>query len=299
MKELQDLARKLLTEGTVKVVIGYEEGPRGARAAFITAPEQAGKLIFDTRCVQNLAAYLNPRRKQIASLGKPAIVVKGCDARSVAGMLRENQITRDSVVIIAMQCGGVLENPETASADEELTSENVSVRCAGCDVCEPKLYDHYVKAAHAMVKMPTEPPVNTKRTEQLAALAKMTPAERWDFWSAEFSRCIRCHACREACPMCFCVQCTADKGTPLWIDSSATPRANRAWQTMRVLHQAGRCVDCLECERACPEHIPLGLLARYVADSVERRFNYKACDDPSVVAPMGVYRTDDDEEFIR
>ena len=55
----------------------------------------------------------------------------------------------------------------------------------------------------------------------------------------------------------------------------------------------------LECERACPEHIPLGLLARYVADSVERRFDYKAVDDPSVVAPMGVYRPDDDEEFIR
>ena len=143
------------------------------------------------------------------------------------------------------------------------------------------------------------PPVNPKRAEQLAALEKMTPAERWDFWSKELSRCIRCHACREACPMCFCVQCTADKGTPLWIDSSSTPRANRAWQTMRVLHQAGRCVDCMECERACPEHIPLGLLTRYVANSVEKRFDYKAVDDPSVVAPMSVYRPDDDEEFIR
>jgi formate dehydrogenase (coenzyme F420) beta subunit len=295
MKELQDLARKLLSEGTVKVVIGYEEGPRGARAAFITDPEQADKLIFDTRCVQNLAAYLNPRRKQIASLGKPAVVVKGCDARSVAGLLRENQITSDSVVIIAMQCSGVLENPGIDS-DVELTSENVSVRCGGCDVCEPKLYDHYIKSTQSTVK---EPPVNPKRTDQLAALAKMTPTERWDFWSQELSRCIRCHACREACPMCFCVQCTADKGTPLWIDSSSTPRANRAWQTMRVLHQAGRCVDCLECERACPEHIPLGLLTRYVADSVERRFDYKAVDDPSVVAPLSVYRPDDDEEFIR
>jgi len=291
MKELQDLARKLLSEGTVKVVIGYEEGPRGARAAFITDPEQADPLIFDTRCVQNLAAYLNPRRKQIATLGKPAVVVKGCDARSVAGLIRENQIARDSVVIIAMQCGGVLENPDVAG---ELTSEAVSTRCGGCDVCEPKLFDHYIKSATAKT-----PPVNPKRTEQLAALAKMTPTERWNFWSEEFSRCIRCHACREACPMCFCVQCTAEKGTPLWIDAAATPRANRAWQTMRVLHQAGRCVDCLECERACPEHIPLGLLARYVADSVERRFEYKAGDDPSVPAPMGIYRTDDDEELIR
>jgi len=66
-----------------------------------------------------------------------------------------------------------------------------------------------------------------------------------------------------------------------------------------VLHQAGRCVDCLECERACPEHIPLGLLARYVADAVERRFDFTASDDPSVAAPIGVYCTDDDEEFIR
>ena len=293
MPELQDLARKLLSEDTVKVVIGYEEGPRGVRPAFITDPAQADKLIFDNRCVQNLAAYLNPRRKQIAVLGKPAVVVKGCDARSIAGMLRENQITRESVVIIAVQCSGVLENPGVES-DVELTSENVSVRCGGCDVCEPKLYDHFIKATKSAA-----PPVNTKRTEQLAVLAKMTPAERWEFWSQELSRCIRCHACREACPMCFCVQCTAEKGTPLWIDSSSTPRANRAWQTMRVLHQAGRCVDCLECERACPEHIPLGLLARYVADSVERRFDYKACDDPSVAAPMGIYRTDDDEEFIR
>jgi len=99
--------------------------------------------------------------------------------------------------------------------------------------------------------------------------------------------------------MCFCVKCTAEKTQPQWIDPSATPFANRAWQTMRVLHQAGRCVDCLECERACPEHIPLGLLARYVADAVERRFDFTASDDPSVAAPIGVYCTDDDEEFIR
>ena len=44
MKELQDLAHALLGAGTVKVVIGYEEGPRGVRPAFITDPEQVGRL---------------------------------------------------------------------------------------------------------------------------------------------------------------------------------------------------------------------------------------------------------------
>jgi len=290
MKELQELARKLLNEGTVKVVIGYEEGPRGVRAAFITDPTQSEKLVFDKRCVQNLVAYLNPRRKHLIQLGKAAIVVKGCDARSVAGLIREKQIERGNVVVIAMRCGGVLENPANES---ELTCETVSVRCANCDVREPKLYDYILGV------LPPEPPVNPARAEQIAALKLMTSAERWQFWTEQLSRCIRCHACREACPMCFCVQCTADKTQPQWIDPSSTPRANRAWQTMRTLHQAGRCVDCLECERACPEHIPLGLLARYVADAVEQRFAYKSCDDPSVPAPLGVYRTDDDEEFIR
>jgi ferredoxin len=290
MNELQETARKLLSDGTVNVVIGYESGPRGVRAAFITAPEQADKLIFDTRCVQNLATYLNPRRTQITRLGKAAVVVKGCDARAVAGVIREKQIERANVVILAMRCGGVLQHPES---DTPLNADTVSVRCANCKVREPKLFDYLLG------ELPPEPPVNTLRIEQIAALEKMTPSERWNFWSGQLSRCIRCHACREACPMCFCVKCTAEKSQPQWIDPSSTLQANRAWQTMRVLHQAGRCVDCLECERACPEHIPLSLLVGYVAEAVERRFDYVASDDPSVPAPFGVYRTDDDEEFIR
>jgi len=290
MKELQELARKLLTEGTVKVVIGYEQGPRGVRPVFVTDAADCEKLIFDRRCVTNLATYLNPRRKPIAQLGKAAIVVKGCDARSVAGLIREKQVERDSLAIIGVRCGGVLEDPE---GDAELTSETVSVRCGGCEVREPKLHDYLLG------ELPPEPPVNPRRNEQIAALMKMSPAERRKYWDEQLSRCIRCHACREACPMCFCVQCTADKSQPQWIDTSATLRGNRAWQTMRVLHQAGRYVDCLECERACPEHIPLGLLARFVADSVEPRFDYVASDDPAACTPMGVFRTDDEEEFIR
>jgi ferredoxin len=98
--------------------------------------------------------------------------------------------------------------------------------------------------------------------------------------------------------MCFCVQCIADKNRPQWVDCSPTTRGNVAWHMTRALHQAGRCVDCLECERACPQAIPLGLLGRQVAQVVERRFGYRTCADPTVPAPLGVYRTDDEEGFI-
>ena len=291
MKELQELAAKLLSEGTVKVVIGYEEGPLGVRPVFITDPAEAGKLIFDARCVQNLATYLNPRRKHIAQVGKPAVVVKGCDLKSVAGLIREKQIERDNVVLLAVRCGGVLQHPEKDLT--ELTTESTSVRCGGCDVREPHLYDYLLG------ELPPEPPVNPARTMQIEALEKMTPEERRAFWDKELGRCVRCYACREACPMCYCVQCKANNAMPQWIDPSPTLPGNQAWQMMRVLHLAGRCVDCMECERACPESIPLGLLARSVADAVEHRFGSKACDDPSVAAPMGQFSTDDEEEFIK
>jgi len=298
MNELRELARKLLADGTVKVVIGYEsvgpagwpeEGPRGVRPSFITDPSQADKLVFDSRCVHNLATYLNPRRSHIVKLGKPAVVVKGCDARAVAGLIRECQIKREDVVIIGVRCGGVVRDPTLGGG---LTEQNVSDRCVGCEEREPTLCDYLLGM------LPPAPPASTRHADKLANLEAMTDVQRWEFWSENLSRCIRCYACREICPMCLCVQCMADKNRPQWIDCSPTPRGNLAWHMMRVLHQAGRCVGCLECERACPEGIPLGLLGRHVAEVVERRFKYKACEDPTVPAPMGVYRPDDGEEFI-
>lgn len=290
MQQLRELAARLLAEGTVQAVVGYEEGPRGVRPAFITRAEDAARLIFDRRCVHNLAAYLNPRRKHIVALGKLAVVVKGCDARAVAGLIREHQIEREAVVLLAVRCGGVLEDP---TSDAALTAATTAPRCAHCDAREPHLYDYLLGDP-----LPA-PPANPRRDQQLATLAAMSVDERRQFWDAHLDRCIRCYACREACPMCFCVRCEADCATPQWIDPSPTPAANRAWTTMRVLHQAGRCVDCQECERACPEQIPLGLLARFVADSVRTRFAYEASDDPTQPAPLGIYRRDDDEEFIR
>ena len=289
MNEMNELAARLLAEGAVKVVIGYEEGPVGVRPAFVTDHAEARSLIFDARCVQNLAVYLNPRRSHVAGLGKPAIIVKGCDAKAVAGLIRENQVNREDLVIIGVRCGGVVRCAGTAA---ELTPETVADRCRDCGVREPNLCDHLV------LPLPPPPPKSTRREDMMAELAGMTAEERWAFWSEQMERCIRCNACREVCPMCFCVQCVAEKNQPQWIPTSPTTEGNVMWQITRVMHQAGRCVECQECERACPSDIPLGLLNTSVARNVEKRFQYKASDDPNAEAPMGNYRDHDEEEFI-
>jgi formate dehydrogenase (coenzyme F420) beta subunit len=290
MKELRELAKRLLEDGSVRVVIGYERGPRGVRPAFVRRPEDAERLVFNEHCVQNLSVYLSPRRRQVSGLGRAAVVVKACDARAVAGLIRESQLKRDDVVLLGVRCGGVTRQPE---GDDALCRENVAPRCETCTGREPGLADHVVGP------LPPPPPANGERTARIEALDAMTAAERWSFWKAELGRCLRCNACRETCPLCFCERCVQDKSEPQWIETSPHARGNYAWHMTRALHLAGRCVDCSECERACPVEIPLSLLNRKVAMVVEQRFAYRTVDDPGVPAPIGTFRQDDAEEFIR
>jgi len=292
--ELRELARKLLSEGAVSVVVGYEEGPRGVRPTFVRTPEDADRLVFDARCVQDLAAYLSPRRKHLLGLGKPAVVVKTCDARAVAGLLRESQRAREDVVLIGVRCGGVLSDPAGEGA---LTAETLADRCAGCATREPSSADFVVGPAQELPAGGAEK-VDPRRA-RIAALEAQTPAERLAFWSGELADCVRCNACREVCPLCFCERCVADKSQPQWVETSPHLRGNFAWHLTRAMHLAGRCVDCGECERACPADLPLGLLTRKVAEVVERRFDWRPGEDPAAAAPIGAYRLDDAQEFIR
>lgn len=288
MNELRELAARLLSEKSVDVVIGWEEGPRGARPVFVTRPEDAQKLVFDERCVHCLPAYLSPRRAQVKALGKPAVVVKACDARAVAGLIRENQLAREDVVVIGVRCGGVLAN----GAEAPLSAATLHPRCANCARREPGLYDHLVGETRP------DPP-KRELPDRVAALDALTPDERWAFWEGELARCTRCHACRQACPMCTCERCAADKTRPQWIESAPHGRGNLAWHLTRAMHQAGRCVGCGECERACPSGIPLGLLNRKVGSVVARRFGWRPSDDPSVPSPIGTFEKGDAQEFIR
>ena len=96
--------------------------------------------------------------------------------------------------------------------------------------------------------------------------------QRRQFWEEQFSRCLKCYACRAACPLCYCSRCTVECNQPQWIPVPAHDLGNLEWNVMRAMHLAGRCVNCGDCSRACPVGIPLYLLNQELIGERFRRF---------------------------
>lgn len=281
-EELRDLARQLLTSKKVGVIVGYAQGslPNTMTPFFATRVEQVDHFVWNQHCLNNLTVYLT--KQLVRKLGPVGIVVKGCDAKAIIGLLQENQIKREDVFIIGMACDGMTQNGAIAA------------KCETCRVRTPGIYDKLIgqPSSSALGKLdPIE--------EEIRQVDAMSLEERWDYWQHQFARCIRCYACRAVCPLCYCETCIADKHRPQWILPEANPKGNLSWNIFRAMHLAGRCIGCNECARVCPAGIRLDLINRKLALEIKRAFDYEAGVDSTLSPALTTYRPDDSEEFIR
>jgi ferredoxin len=290
---LRKAAAKLFADKAVDIIIGYRNGslPDTARPFFARNTDDAEKLVWNRFCSGNLAALLprlfeKPLRpREDYKPPRAAIVAKGCDARSVSGLVKEKQVPRENVIVIGMPCEGMFAAPQENNAAGDLfraCTECVSPVASGADITIEGTGRKGAKSSYARVK----------------EFEKKSSAERWRIFTEEISRCIRCNACREACPNCYCKVCFADQRKPAWVSPVARLSETMVYHIGRMFHQAGRCVECDACVNACPRGIDLRLFTQKLAADAFELFGCVPGVSGDEVPALQTFKQEDNESFI-
>jgi len=292
--KLREVAQDLLSTGRAELVLGYENGslPMTTRPCFVRSAEDVQRLVWNEFCTNNLAVYLPGLFARPANLRgewvppKVAIIVKGCDARSVVGHIKENQVDRERLTVIGVPCEGMAD-PEKAAAGAG--GNALADVCLACTNPTPEVAD-------IMIEVKARPAAGDDRLAKIREFEAKSPAERWAYFTEEVSKCIRCYACRQACPNCYCKVCFIDQGKPRWAGAGSDISDTIFFHIGRIFHQAGRCVECDACVRACPMGIDLRMFTVKLGEDVKDLFDY--VPGLSVDEPPPLCAVDRDEENL-
>lgn len=308
-------ALKLLADGTVARAIGWENGEFGydvTAAVFGSAEDLEKRFVYNEFCAPNLSKYLVGLG---TAEGKTLVFLKPCDTYSFNQLLTEHRISRDKAYVIGIECNGKLDYNKLKDAGvkriksavfdgdkvkvtdmngEKLfdASDVMSERCVNCKSRKHVVYDELIGGDGEVI--------DSNRFDMVEKLEKMTADERFAFWQNELSKCIRCNACRKVCPACTCEKCVFDNDeSGVAAKSNADSFEEKMYHIIRAFHVAGRCTDCGECSRVCPENIPLHLLNRkFIKDINELYGTYQAGETAGNVSPLTSYTKDDCEPGI-
>ena len=312
-EQLIQRASELLADGTVSCVLGWGAGEFGydvTPTIFRTAEDLQNGFVFNDFCGANFAKYLVSKTQKVE--GKILVFLKPCDTYSFNQLLTEHRFDREKVYAVGIPCEGMADiakvkalvgegivsvetdgdaiSVTTLYEDAPIrvkTADVLAERCINCKSRKHVAYDELMGDEGEVI--------SSARFDEVARIEAMTPDERFAFWQGELSKCIRCNACRDACPACTCEKCVFDNpGSGVENKSPANSFEEKMFHIIRAFHVAGRCTDCGECSRVCPQNIPLHLLNRkFIKDINEFYGEYQAGEEVGMRAPLVDYTTED------
>ena len=320
MQEIINRAKELLADGTVVRVLGWRIGdlPYNPEPSYFeTAEDLEANFVYNGFCGANLSKYMIEGSKLE---GKTLVFLKPCDTYSFNQLIKENRVVRDKAYIIGIGCKGKLDvekikaqgirgilNIRGAEYDgpaDTLTVETLygektvpykDAMLERCHVCKGK--DHMIYDELLGESTDTK---DADRFEEVRRIEAMSPEEKFAYFQSELSKCIRCNACRNVCPACSCRKCVFDSTK---FDSAQKANVDsfeeKMFHIIRAFHVAGRCTDCGECSRVCPQGIPLHLFNRkFIKDIDEFYGEYQAGADAESKGPLTSFTFNDVEPGV-
>ncbi len=324
---LRETAGELLRQKRVDLFLGYEKAslPFRTTPLFLTSPDEVERLVWNPFCTVNLAVYLprlfaapaDPRKAKDLSPPTVGLVLKGCDTRSVVALIQERQVPREKLVLVGVACPGMVDRQKAERAlgehealgaeedaqgnvramiDDEMEvalprEEIVSDACLECRFPTPLIHD-------VLLGGPVEPKDRDVARRLTAEFESRALSARWVHLQETLSKCIRCNACRQSCPMCYCKECLLDQTRPRWVGASTDISDVTIYHLVRAFHMAGRCTECGACARACPMGIDTRLLVRKLSQDVEDLYQYRPGEAIDTTPPLSAFAMEDPQDFL-
>ncbi|MBI4186877.1 MAG: Coenzyme F420 hydrogenase/dehydrogenase, beta subunit C-terminal domain [Chloroflexi bacterium] len=329
---VQDILRGMLRERLVDEVVAFGRGLTGSDILplFITDEQDIDRIVTTSYCPSSLAklvARYGDRNK------KMAIVVRSCDARGLVEIAKRRQVKPENLYLVGIECYGVVREKrgevyifaDKMEVDGEmmpLDEAALSPNCRRCEYPVPTMADiscriepegdclvtvntEKGKAMLATASVPVQdaPPSDVAAIKERAArwqekdfgdIKRMEPGERLDYWLSQFDRCIKCYGCRDACPICVCKECCLEPDRGLIKGGEYPPET--LFHAVRLTHVGESCVNCGQCEAACPMEIPVSKLYHMLSKEVGSIFNYEPGLDIDSLPPVSMV---DEEDLLK
>jgi len=249
IEDLEGFFRGLLEKEVVDCLVMPHAAGKNIAYMLVTDPKRIesspGKAIFAPSFGVNAAGIV----KGWTVANKVGLVAKPCEIRAAIELVKLNQMDKDSLLLISVDCSGTFENQVYADHSdeigerlesgkiEELKGKGIELREA-CKICDSRLADvgdiavvrlngdkvvvagltNMGEAALTALELPLEDK-EIERKEEKARIAEeakkneeaLPKISSIEELEAFLQDCIVCKNCRDVCPVCYCKECFFDQ----------------------------------------------------------------------------------------
>ena len=223
---IREFAAAALSEGRCDYFIGWKQGHNSSEVipAFVKEAADVEQLIWNPLCQHNLVTFLK-RNMPDPPGAKIGVCVKGCDSRTLVALLQEGLVDKEKLYVVGVPCDGLVDRrklekmfadeivdiafPErgkvvvtTRQGETKGFAQN-DVLLAACSRCR---YPNAIYSDDTAGPLEREPERDLVPPDwsDLEDYENLSDDQKQALLEKIYSTCVRCFACINVCPVCYC-----------------------------------------------------------------------------------------------